>query len=69
MWKDIIKDNVVSRVADPHHFNADTDPYPTFHFNGDPDPHRSDVNLGPPVYGPSVGLHFEPQRLCKRPRA
>ncbi len=25
-----------SRVADPHHFSADTDP--AFHFNADPDP-------------------------------
>ncbi len=28
------------RVADPHHFNADSDPEPdpAFHFNADPDP-------------------------------
>ncbi len=69
------ENNVVSRDADPHHFNADTDPDPTFHYNGDPDlgSHRSYVNLGPPVYGPRnafiVSVHelrrlkFEPLKL------
>jgi hypothetical protein len=54
-----------SRVADPHPFNTDPDPF--FHFNADPDtifhfnadldlesaPHQSDVNLRPLVYRPS----------------
>ncbi len=36
-----------SRVADPHHFNADPDP--AFHFNADPDPapHQNDAYLRP----------------------
>jgi hypothetical protein len=42
------------RVADPHHFNADSDP--AFHCNADPDPdpvhNQSDVNLRPLVYRP-----------------
>jgi hypothetical protein len=25
-------------VADPHHFDVDSDPDPTFHFDADPDP-------------------------------
>jgi hypothetical protein len=29
---------VYIRVADPHHFNADPGPDPSFHFNVDPDP-------------------------------
>jgi hypothetical protein len=27
-----------SSVADPHHFDANPDPDPTFHFDTDPDP-------------------------------
>ncbi len=32
------------------------DPYPTFHFDADPEPapHRSDANLRPLVYRPSI---------------
>jgi hypothetical protein len=36
-----------TRVADPHHFNADPDV--TCHFNTDPDPRQSDSNLRPLV--------------------
>jgi hypothetical protein len=37
MWLDLsAADPVETRVADPHHFNADPDP--VFHFNVDPDP-------------------------------
>jgi|688.fasta_scaffold1006276_2 hypothetical protein len=43
----VISNLVFARVADPHHFNADTDP--AFHFNADPDldpaPLQSDGNL------------------------
>jgi hypothetical protein len=54
-----------SRVADPHHFNAEpdpafffnaaSDPDPAFHLNADPDPapHQSYQNLRPLVYRPS----------------
>jgi hypothetical protein len=28
----------LSRVADPHHFNANPDPDPAFPFNADPEP-------------------------------
>ncbi len=46
----------ISRVADPHQFNADPDP--AFHFNAD---HRWSIN--PP------GLNFEPTDLhCERRR-
>ncbi len=50
------------RVADPHHFNVDPDPFfhlnvnpdLTFSVNVDPDPdpasHQSDANLRPLVY-------------------
>jgi endo-1,4-beta-mannosidase len=36
--------NIYFKVADPNHFNADTDP--AFHFNADPDPapHQKMVN-------------------------
>jgi hypothetical protein len=44
-----------SRVADPHPFNTDPDPF--FHFIADLDlesaPHQSDANLRPLVYRPS----------------
>jgi hypothetical protein len=45
---------VESRVADPHHFNADPDP--TFHFAADPDlaPYQSDANLRLMVYRTSA---------------
>jgi hypothetical protein len=51
-----------SRVADPHHFNADPDP--AFHLNVDPDPapHQSDGNLRPMGYRDNLdlpGLHFQ----------
>jgi hypothetical protein len=48
-----------SRIADPHHFNADldpdtafhfkADPYPALHFNADPDPapHQNDAYQRP----------------------
>ena len=29
---------VMTRFADPHHFNADPDLDPSIHFNADPDP-------------------------------
>ncbi len=50
------------RVADPHYFNADPNPYPAFQFNEDPDPtvhfnadpdpapQHSDAILRPLVY-------------------
>jgi hypothetical protein len=54
---------VVTRVADPHHLNADPDQSfqfnadwdPDFYFNADPDPapNQSDENLRPLVYRPS----------------
>jgi hypothetical protein len=31
-------DKVMPSVADPHHFDADTDPDPACHFDADPDP-------------------------------
>ncbi len=51
--------SMVTRVADPHLFNAD--PNPSFHFNADPDPapQQSDGNLRFLVLRPSM-LHFEP---------
>jgi hypothetical protein len=44
---------VASRVADPHHFNAD--PGPAFYFIADPDPsapHHGDAHLRPLIYRP-----------------
>ncbi len=47
MFRSICKDSKLkpkTRVADPHHFYAETDPDQAFHFNKDPDldPHQSD---------------------------
>ncbi len=45
--------NSGSSVADPQHFNADSDPVPAFHFDTDPDPDPylptflSDADAGP----------------------
>jgi hypothetical protein len=39
---------LLSRVEDPHHFNADSDP--AFHLNADPDPafhFNADLDPGP----------------------
>ncbi len=33
--------HVLSRNADPHHFNADPDPDSAFHSDADPDPDRA----------------------------
>ncbi len=44
---------VITRVVDPHHFHADSDPDTAFHFNADPDlypdpgPLQSDGHLRP----------------------
>ncbi len=35
-----VKNPVIRRVSDPHHFNAD--PVSAFQFNADTDPHQSD---------------------------
>ncbi len=34
----ISKFHIKTRVANPHHFNADPDPDPSFRFNAEPDP-------------------------------
>jgi hypothetical protein len=62
-----------SRVADPHHCNADLDPHTAFHFKADPDPafhfkadpdpapHQNDAYQRPVVYktsrAPILSLH------------
>ncbi len=51
----------LSRVADPHHFNANPDPDPAFPFNADPVPDPAflfdtDPNLAPLQSDPMTGL-------------
>ncbi len=55
----------MTRVSNPHNFNADpdsafhfnADPHPAFHFNAyqdlDPAPNQGDANLRPLAYKPS----------------
>ncbi len=43
-----IWNSLVSRVADPHHVDADPESDPAFHFDADPDPtFHSDAGLDP----------------------
>jgi hypothetical protein len=71
-----------SRVADPHHLNADpnpafqfnADPDPAFHFNEDPDPHfTADPDLHPAPHQSDRNLrppvYVKPPGLhCECPR-
>jgi hypothetical protein len=62
--KYFIKLNIIHRVTDPHHFNADPNPaLIRFHFSAgaDPDPHKSDGNLRPQVFRPSRAPFFRHQ--------
>ncbi len=66
-------------VADPHHFNSDTDPSfhfytklcPTFHFNADPD---TDTASGPAFHpiadpNPASQNNADPETLsCRKKR-
>ncbi len=53
----LFKIGIVGRVADPHHFSADPNPYRILLFPADPDPDpapcQTDGNLHPLVYRPS----------------
>jgi hypothetical protein len=50
---------LISRVVDPHHFNADPDPAVNLNVDPDPAPHQNNVSLRPLALEPP-GIHFEP---------